>query len=149
MTVNTVFVDTRLWKTNPCKMGSGIPPRFSALTGIPPGSRRGGPFSRRDPSREKFPPRISVRISPRNLYSPRSRQEKNSPPGSRRESHLEQNLGSVPGENLVRAEKKLLHSNSRREVAHSRRRNPNPGEARFKLRSSDLVLEARTALKLS
>ena len=97
----------------------------------------------------KIPPRISARISPRNLYSPRSRQEKYSPPGSRRESCLEQNLGSVPGENLVRAEKKLLHGNSRREVAHSRWRNPNPGESRFKLRSSDLVLEARTALKLS
>ena len=60
----------------PCKIG----------TGISPGFRRGGPFSRRDPSREKFPPRISARIPPRNLYLQGSRQEKNSSPGSWRES---------------------------------------------------------------
>jgi len=128
----------------------GILPRFSALTGIPLGSRRGGLFSRRDPTREKFPPRISVRISPRNLYSLRSLQEKNSPPGSRRESCLEQNLCSVPGENLVRAEKNYcIEIPAEKLHSHSRWRNPNPGEARFKLRSSDMVLEARTALKLS
>ena len=60
----------------PCKIG----------TGISPGSRWGSPFSRRDPSRGKFPPRISATIPPRNLYLPGSRQEKNSSPGSWRES---------------------------------------------------------------
>ena len=49
----------------PCKIGTGIPPRFPALTGIPPGSRLGGPFSRRDPSQEKFPPgpKRSIKIT--------------------------------------------------------------------------------------
>ena len=49
----------------PCKIGTGISP------GSCRDSRRGGPFSRRDPSWEKFPPRISARIPPRNLYLPR------------------------------------------------------------------------------
>ena len=62
------------------------PAKIPGVHWDPAGSCRGGPFSRRDLSREKFPPRILARIPARNLYSPGSRQEKNSSPGSRRES---------------------------------------------------------------
>ena len=114
----------------PCKIpvGTGISLGSRQDSRRLPGSRRdrcrGGPFSRRDPSWEKFPPPISARIPPRNLYSPGSRQEKNSSPGSRQESCWEicthrdpakkktllqdpgenpagkQNLDSIRGENL-------------------------------------------------
>ena len=77
----------------PCKIG----------TGISPGSRRGDPFSRRDPSGEKFPPRISARIPPRNLYLPGSRQEKKKTllqdPGENPAG--KQNLDSIRGENFL------------------------------------------------
>lgn len=99
----------------PCKIGTGIPARSCKEPRCPLGSCRGGQFSRQDPflgkSSGKDIPCILARNLPRNLYLLVSRQKSlfhdpsQNPAGK-------QNLGSIPGENLILTEIKFLHRNS-------------------------------------